>query len=108
MCFDFVRHIRYTWFIETALDKYEHAGSSTCTIKMAKSKQKLQSSSQKENIINGNQKVNKPKLNKIKPEKGASKIKKQKKKKVIEAVKEDVVIIPSTRKSDDAIPNKVS
>lgn len=74
---------------------------------MAKTKQKQQSSNQKENL-NGNQKVNKNKLNKIKPEKGAGKIKKQKKKKVIEAVKEDVVIIPSTRKSDDAIPNKVS
>lgn len=74
---------------------------------MAKTKQK-QTANQKENQ-NANKKVAKKEVKKVQPTNGAGKIKKQKKKKtVIEVKKEDVVVLPSIRSSDEPVPNKVN
>lgn len=82
---------------------------------MAKTKQKQVAVGQKENKSANQQtkKANltkKAPLNKVQTTKNAGKVKKVKKtKKVIETKpKEDVVVLPSTRNSDDPIPNKVS
>lgn len=75
---------------------------------MAKTKQQKQPGNQKENQ-NANKKVAKKEVSKVQPAKGAGKIKKQKKKKaVIEVKKEDVIVLPKTRISDELVPNRVS
>lgn len=76
---------------------------------MAKTKQKQVAKGQKENKV-ANQQKTKGALQKVQPTKNAGKVKKIKKSKKIVAAepKEEVVVLPSTRNSDDPIPNKVS